>query len=171
MKTLFDITADIAALDDLIDDLEGDVTGQEDAVAAFLAENDVALTEKVEGYARLIREHEARAAALKEEAERITALRKTSENRAKWLKARLVEAFDGLDIKKLQTATHVVSVANNGGKIPVEVNVDTADLPDAYVRTTVKTAPDLDALRDALTAGADIPGVQLGQRGRSLRIK
>ena len=172
-QTLLDIADDVVTLDDLLDEHEGDITGQEDAVAAFLFENDRALNEKVDGYAGLIKELEARAAARKAEADRIKELAKLDENRAKWLKERLLYAFDEMAITRVETPRFRVSTAKNGGKIPVVLDetATVATLPEAFVRTKVKREPDLDAMREAIEGGADIPGVRLGERGRGIRIK
>lgn len=170
-KTLIDIAEDVIALDDLLDELEGDVSGQDAAVAAFLEENDRALSTKVDGYAGLISELEHRAAVRKAEAKRIADLAKAEENRARYLKQRLLHALDAMGIGRVDTDRYRVSTANNGGKIPVVCEVGVDDLPEQFVRTKIEHKPDLDALREALEQGAEVPGVRLGERGRSLRIK
>jgi len=168
-RTLLDIAEDIVALDDLLDECDGDVTGQEAAVAAFLDENDRALEEKVDGYVALIREHNARADVLKQEEKRVQALRKTSENRARFLKDRLLFAFQELDIKRLDTARARVSVAQNGGKVPLVVDDADAAMDAGFV--VVSRDVDKEAIRATLQDGGVVPGAKLGERGVSLRIK
>ena len=168
-RTLLDIADDFAALDDLLDELDGDISGQEAAVAALFAESGAALDEKVDGYVRLIREYDARVALRKEEAKRIAALAKTDEGRAKWLKERLLFALDAMGIDKLETATHRVSVAKNGGKAPLII--DDADALGEFFFIEEVRRLDKDALRAALATRDDVDGAHIGERGRSLRIK
>lgn len=169
--TLLDIADDARALADLLDERDGDITGQEEAVQAFLDETDEALTTKVDRIAGLIRQLEAYAAARKAEAKRIADLAKTDENRAKWLKGMLLMGLDVAGVDRIDGDRHRVTVAKNGGKVPVVVPDDVAVLPDAFVRTVVKRDADKDAIREALEGGADVPGCSLGERGRSVRIK
>lgn len=121
-KSLLDITEDVLALDDMLDECEGDVTGKAEAiVAAYMQENDKSLEEKVEGYCLIIAEREARASARKAEAARIMKLVKADEGTVGFLRTRLFEAMQALDIVKIECATHKVSIAKNGGKRAVEV--------------------------------------------------
>ncbi len=171
MPTLLDIADDARALADLLDELDGDITGQEKAVQAFLDETGDAMTAKVDAYAGLIRQLEAFAATRKAEAKRMADLAKSDENRAKWLKERLLLAMDVIGETRIDGDRHRVSIAKNGGKVPVVVPDDVDALPDAFVRTVVKRDADKDAIREALEGGADVPGCKLGERGRSVRIK
>lgn len=171
MPTLLDIADDARALADLLDERDGDITGQEDAVQAFLDETGDALTAKVDAYAGLIRQLEAFAATRKAEAKRMADLAKSDENRAKWLKERLLLAMDVIGETRIDGDRHRVSIAKNGGKVPVVVPDDVDALPDAFVRTVVKRDADKDAIREALEGGADVPGCSLGERGRSVRIR
>ena len=138
---------------------------------AFLDETGEALTVKVDAYAGIIRELEAMSATRKAEAKRMADLAKADENRAKWLKDRLLLALDVMGETRIDGDRHRVSIAKNGGKAPLLVPDDVALLPDAYVRTTVKRDADKEAIREALENGTDIPGCRLGERGRSIRIR
>lgn len=169
--TLLDIADDARALADLLDEREGDITGQEEAVQAFLDETGEALTAKVDAYAGLTRQLEAFAATRKAEAKRMADLAKSDENRAKWLKERLLLAMDVIGETRIDGDRYRVSIAKNGGKVPVVVPDDVDALPDAFVRTVVKRDADKDAIREALEGGADVPGCCLGERGRSVRIR
>lgn len=170
-KTLLDIIDDVRALEDLLDDVDGDISGAEEAVAAFLAENDADLATKVDNYAALIVECEARAALRKSEAKRMADLAKTDEARARWLKQRLQEALDAIGETRVDGPRYRVTVQANGGKAPVCVPDDVDALPAAFVRTKVVRDADKDAIRKALESGADVPGCSLGERGRGVRIK
>jgi hypothetical protein len=171
MPTLLDIIDDARALEELLDELEGNVTGQENAVQAFLDETGDALTAKVDAYAGLIRQIEAFAATRKAEAKRMAELAKSDENRVKWLKERLLLAMDVMGETRIDGDRHRVSIAKNGGKVPVVVPDDVNALPDAFVRTVVRRDADKDAIREALERGVVVPGCRLGERGRRVSIK
>jgi len=106
---------------------------------------------------------------LKQEEKRVQALRKTSENRARFLKERLLFAFQELDIRRLDTARARVSVAQNGGKIPLVVDDADAAMDAGFV--VVSRDVDKEAIRATLQDGGVVPGAKLGERGVSLRIK
>jgi hypothetical protein len=172
-KTLWAINEDMEALDALLEELGGDVTDEQVAatIEAWFAEIDSDLANKVDGYCALIRQLEAVAAARREEAERLTKRAKTGEANAKRLGERLkmFMAFRGM--KKLDTPRYTVSVVNNGGAPPVEIDAD-AVLPDDLTRVIPEQRePDKKAIVAALQQGRELPGVRLGERGTRLAIR
>jgi len=175
-RTLFEIGADAAALDALLEELEGDLSDPEvcAAIDDWLHETQGNLETKLDGYAALIRKCEARASARKEEARRLAELAKTDENKAARLKERLKYFFEAQGLQKVETSRYKISLAVNGGKVPLLVD-DNADWekigsmsPD-FVVTRVE--PNKEALREALEDVETVPGAVLGVRGTSLRIK
>lgn len=86
-----------------------------------------------------------------------------------------VLAFDLLSKRaELGEAPRVVGVARlqaNGGKAPLLglATVDPATLPDDLV--VIERKPDVDAIRLALAAGREVPGVTVGERGQSVRFE
>ena len=99
------------------------------------------------------------------------ALAKTSEARAKWLKERLLLAMDLMQTERIDGPRFRVTIARSGGKAPVVVHCPVEELPVGLVRTTVKREPDKGAIREALESGADVPGCELGERSRTVRLK
>jgi hypothetical protein len=85
------------------------------------------------------------------------------------LKQRLKDAMEASGKGKLETARFRLSVQANGGAQPLEVTVPPEQLPQKY--QAVRVEADKTALREALAAGATIPGVTLLPRGTSLRIR
>lgn len=172
-KTLFEIGADAQALNELLIELEGDISDPAvaEAIDEWLQENSVALDKKLDGYGALIREREALAEARKAEAARLQALAKTDENTAKRLKERLQYFFEERGITKQETARFKFSVVANGGKAPllIDEGICPEDMPEVWQKVTVDF--DRDAIRQALEAGAKISCARLAERGRSLRIK
>ena len=171
MSNLFEIAEDAMALADLLDELDGDVTGQEDAVQAFLVENEGALLEKVESYCKIIRSKEVAAAARREESRRIANLATADDNRAKWLKMRLRDVMEALEMAKLETATHKVSIAKNGGSLPLILDDAEAVRMEYGSLVQVLDTEAKATLRADLVDGVEVKGARLGERGTSLRIK
>lgn len=170
--TLYQISTDIRALEELLIESGGDISEPqtEAAIEAFFAELGQARDEKVDNIAALVREWEARAKARREEAARMAQLARVDENAALRLKTRLAEFFEAHDLKRLDTPRFRVSLANNGGKAPLvfDADFDAARIESAF--QAIEIQADKDAIRGALEGGMTIQGVTLGERGRSLRI-
>ena len=173
--TLMQIGADGMALDQLIEEYaaehEGDLTEIAPVIDAWLDENATQLQVKLEGYAAVIREYEARAAARKTEAQRMAALAQADTSQAQHLKDRLKWFFEARGILKIETATAKISLANNGGKLPVILtdDLDVSGLPERFQRIHIEA--DKTAIYEALEAGEDIEFARFGERGKSLRIR
>ena len=89
-RTIWDISADMAALESLLWESGGEITPQVDqAITAWEAEIQGDLHGKLENYARLIHELEARSKARADEAKRIAALAKADATAAENLRERL----------------------------------------------------------------------------------
>lgn len=180
MPTLYEIAADLAALDALLADVGGDVTEEaaEAAVDAWLAETGAALREKLDGYAALIREREASAKARDEEAARLAALARADANTAKRLKDRLAWFLNERGEKKpIETPRFRISLCANGGPLPVSLLVPPADLPADLREERVSHHALTDLIRQQLATGEPVldangaPLAVLGQRGYHVRIK
>lgn len=172
-QTLFQIGADAQALNDLLVELEGDISDPAvaEAIDEWLQETGDALDKKLDGYGALIREREALAAARKAEAQRLLDLAKTDENTVKRLKDRLQFFFENNGISKQETARFKFSLAANGGKAPVIIdgNYKPDEVPFSFQKQVVDF--DKEEIRKALEAGDELSFARLGERGRSLRIK
>lgn len=174
-KSLFQISDDIQALDDLLLELEGEVTdGEIEAVIdAWLAENKQALESKVDAYCWLIREREALANARTQEAQRLSDLAQADTNRVARLRGRLKVFFDLQGITKLETSSHKLTIANNGGGLPLIINpdwlADPASAPEQFHK--VKIELDKQAIREAIRNNEPVDGCMVGERGTHLRIK
>ena len=174
-RTLFQIGDDLVALDNLLDEIEGDLSRApeiEPAVVAWFDSlaNDEAL--KLDGYCNLLRQLDGEVAVAKAEAEQYQMKARTRENRIKFLKGRLQQHLERTKRTKVQTATgRTIAIQTNGGNPPVVLDPGlTPDLlPEQFVKV-VRTI-DTDAIRDELKAGGEVPGARLGDRGTHLRIK
>jgi chromosome segregation ATPase len=170
--TLLRISEDMAALDQLIEERGGDVTGIEEEIAAWFSELGTARDQKIDNYCAFLRELELRISLRKAEAERLQARAKTDANTVEFLKARLKSFLEETNAGKIETERYTVSIAKNGGKLPLilhDPNVRAAELPPAYQRVSVDI--DKEAIRADLEAGKVLPFAALGERGTRLSIR
>ena len=126
--------------------------------------------EKLDGYAALIRELEIRAEVRANEAKRLMALVKRDETTVARLKENLRLVFTLHGWKSVDTARFRISLATNGGKQKLVVEVPPEELEERFRRTETKISADNDALREALEDGEVIAGVRLEERGTTIRI-
>ena len=173
--SLFDLSASSAIMKFWLEteaktDDAGEMTGEIDTtIDDLLKELEGSIEAKVENYCWLIREIEGRAAIRLLESKRIKALATTNENLVKSLKDRLKFFFESQAILKLECKTFKVSIANNGGVQPLQVDLPADQLPVQFQKITIEA--DNASIRKALEMGTEIEGVKLLQRGTSLRIK
>lgn len=156
-RTLFNISDDICALDDLLTEIEGEVTDvtTEEAIDSWLAQLGEERDEKLDQYAWLITQTEGYAETIKAEVDRLKRRQKTMENKATRLKERLEHFLKTHEIEKIQTSKFTFALQKSGGKPKVildEYFVDNAvELPEGLRR--VKFEPDLTAIRERIEAG------------------
>lgn len=159
---LYELTATYQRLQNEIENGE-----DYDGILAVIGDE---IEDKADGYARVIRNMEAQAAAFKEEEKRIAEKRKRLEAGVEKLKQNLFDSMKKTGKEKFKTDLFSFSIQKNGGKIPVIVDVkDTSELPDDLVKIT--EAPDLDAIRKYIEDTGDLSYAHFGERGESLRIK
>jgi len=170
-RPLFAIAADLLALADLLTESGGDVTDldAEAAITAWFAELGTERDRKLDDYAALILELEARARARLLEAQRLTRLADTDYATAQRLRRRLLDFFTTQGVTRLQTARYALGVHTNGGQRPLVVETAPEALDAGYQQTTITA--NTKALREALDGGAMIPGVHYGARGQHLSIR
>jgi Mg2+ and Co2+ transporter CorA len=159
---LYDLKESYKTILDNMDNEDFDLSG-------VLETLDDAIEDKADGYARVITQAKAEIDSIDAEIKRLTAMKKSRKNTVDRLKENLFNAMKETGKTKFKTDLFAFSIAKNGGKIPVVVDVETADLPDDLVNIVEK--PDLDALRDYIERTGDLTYAHFGERGESLRIK
>lgn len=125
---------------------------------------------KLDNYAALIAELNARAEARRNEAKRLTNRAQVDEGKVRSLKSMLQWFFAQHGYTTIKTARYRLTLASNGGKAPLlldEMPVD--DLPQQFVR--VIREPNKEAIREALEAGQELSFARLSKRQQSIRIK
>jgi len=171
-QTLFAISEDMQALDDLLEGADFDDQEVQESLAKWADEIQVNLEEKVDNYAAFIAILQARSATRKAEAARLAKKSKTDSNKADRLKEHLKVLLTARNMKKIEGARFTVTVANAGGKQSVECNVLGKDLPKDLQKDPKpqEIEADKDAIRERLLAGVEVPGCRLLERGTYLKI-
>ena len=168
--TLYDIDAQIAALDgaaedDMLIDAE---TGELLSVAQALDALRMEREEKLENVACWVKNLCAEADAIREEENRLVKRRKAAETKAANLKAWLLSAMTREDgtTDKLKTGRVSISVKRN----PPSTVVDVELLPSTYKVAKITYQANKELIKRELLAGGEVPGAHL-EYGRSVVIK
>lgn len=168
--TLYDIDAQIAALDGaaeddmLIDAETGELISVSQALDALRMEREA----KLENVACWVKNLSAEADAIREEENRLVKRRKAAETKAANLKAWLLAAMTREDgtTDKLKTGRVAISVKRN----PPSTVVDEALLPSTYKVAKITYQANKELIKRELLAGGEVPGAHL-EYGRSVVIK
>ena len=168
--TLYDIDAQIAALDGtaednmLIDEETGELVSVAQALDALRMEREA----KLENVACWVKNLSAEADAIREEENRLAKRRKAAETKAANLKAWLLAAMTREDgtTDKLKTGRVMVSVKRN----PPSTVVNDLLLPSSYKVAKITYQPNKELIKRELLAGGEVPGAHL-EYGRSVSIK
>jgi uncharacterized membrane protein YheB (UPF0754 family) len=174
-RSLYEITSDLMALEDLLLEVGGDVSedAAQQAIDQWLESLGEERDKKLNGYCWLIREMESRAETRKAEAARLSALAQSDLNAAKRLKDRMKMFMELTGAAKIETEHFKIGVQDNGGKRAVELMPEFAanpeSLPEQFQRWTV--APDIDLIRQEMETGSQLPFATLAPRGTHVRIR
>lgn len=168
--TLYDIDAQIAALDGaaeddmLIDEETGELISVSQALDALRMEREA----KLENVACWVKNLSAEADAIREEEDRLFKRRKAAETKAANLKAWLLAAMTREDgtTDKLKTGRVAISVKRN----PPSTVVDDELLPSTYKVAKITYQANKELIKRELLAGGEVPGAHL-EYGRSVVIK
>lgn len=135
------------------------------AMMTALDEVQAELTEKADHIVRYIRNLTAEAEALKAEEAALYKKRKAVENKAERLKAYLAAQMTLCGLKELKAGLFKLKFQPTPPAISI---IDEAAIPEQYRK--VKIEIDRLAIRDALKAGEEVPGIEV-QRGEALVIR
>lgn len=173
MSTLYEIGADLLALDSLLEERGGDITDPEVAAAidAWAAELQANLAVKLDGCIGYLRTLEMEAVAARAEADQWNAKASSRELRRDHFKARVKAILEVAGQTKVTTAAgRTVRVQANGGKLPLKLDdpLDVSLIPDRLC--VIRREPDRTAIAAAIEAGEELPFARLLPRGTHLRI-
>ncbi|CAB63666.1 Mu Gam-like end protection [Lactobacillus phage A2] len=163
MSTLYDLQGKYASLLELAEDGTTDPEVLADTMDSIVD----AINDKAEGYAQVIRQIKADIEANKKERDRFESRIKAYKSNLGTISQRLVEAMNETNQRKIKTPLFTISVAKNGGKLPIYIDQDNLQA-DVF---KVKREPDTDKIRERLEAGEKVLGAELKPRGEHLLIK
>lgn len=151
-----------------------ELTGQFNQVAEMLSEDefnpavidtleaiDMAIEDKADGYARLIKNQEAASKSNAEEIKRLQARKKAIDNSVKNMKLSLQNAMNEIGKTKFKTDLFSFNIQKNQPSVEI---VDENLIPDEFKK--IKVEFDKTAIKEA----GNVPGVELTQ-SESLRIR
>lgn len=169
MSTLLELTTEIRNLEIALTEID-DEEMQAQLMVEYLQTTEDLKT-KLENYANLISELEARAEFRKQESKRIAERASVDSNLAKRLKERLLWYMKENELKKVETLTHTISRSKNGGKNPlvIDENISPLTLPKQFQRVSVE--PNKEAIREALENGEELEFARLAERSEGVKIK
>lgn len=153
------------------------MTECEEIVASWFREIGETRDQKLDHYAALIRELEARAEVRKAESQRLADRARIDADRASFLKDRLRHFFLGHGLKTVETRRYRITLAGNGGRNPILLRVPPESLPEVFRSEIVTVKANLDDIRAYLEAGGVLQDgdgnvmAELGERGSSIRIR
>lgn len=163
MSTLYEITGDYLRLLEMLEEDESiDEQAFKDTLEGIEGEFEI----KADGYARVLKELNAKSLKFKAEIERMTAKMNAINNNSERLKQHLYKNMKATGKTKFKTDLFSFGIQKNGGLQPMEIVPD-ADIPDEYCRKE----PDNMKIREELKNGAELPFVVLKERGEHLSIR
>ncbi|HEY9852809.1 MAG TPA: siphovirus Gp157 family protein [Leptolyngbyaceae cyanobacterium] len=170
-RTLFNISDELSQLNVLLDELDGDDEESKQLITDYLEQLGEERDRKLDNYAALIAELEAKAEVRKAEAKRLANLAASDEKKAQMLKERLKWFFETNSLKTVETSRYKLSLAKSGGKPPLilDDSVSATELPEKFQKVSVEV--DKTAIRAALEAGEDLDFARLGDRSSNIRIR
>ena len=176
-RTLFEISNDIEALENILIETEGNITDTtaEEAIDEWLNALGTERDEKLNQYALFIKQQEGHVEIVKTEADRLKARQKVLENRVARLKERLEVFLKIHGLERVETPLFTFSLQKSGGKPKVVLSAfyldNPVELPEGLRR--VKFEADLTAIRERLEA--EDPSVMeiasLEEPSKKLRIR
>ena len=116
--------------------MEGDDEAQTEVVIQWFEQLGEERNQKLDNYAALIADIESRAQVRRDEAKRLVDRARIDENKAALLKERLRLFFESHGLKTVETSRYRLTLAQNGGKLPLLVDVSVDGLPEEYIRLT-----------------------------------
>jgi hypothetical protein len=175
--TLFQITDDLIALDNLLIDSGGELTPE---IEAWMAASADRLEGKVDGTAWHIRNLEAKAEIIRAHAARVRREADELEAKAVTVDKRVLRTKDYVRFclerrgeTKAEGKVYSIAIEANGGPAPLEIHEpfksDPSQLPEML--KLVKVSPDTKAIRSALSQGVFLDVATLLPRGSHVRVR
>lgn len=165
MTQLYVLAAEYRAVADQLADMGADDQTTSDTLESINAP----FEQKAVAVAMCARNFDAAAVAIKEAEAAMAARRKSIEHRAASLRAYLLDCMQATGIKKIECPHFAIAIRDNPPSVEV---FDAGMVPAMYMRQPEPPppAPDKKAIKEAISAGIDVPGAKVS-RGQRLEIK
>lgn len=137
----------------------------DDLVQRELATQEL-LKKKIDGYCNLVNEMESRSVQAQHEIGRLKRVANAHSSLAERLRSSLHYALVRLNLPKVETALHRVSLAKKAKSVEVD---EFAQIPDEFLKTYTEVSKT--AIRAALESGRELPFARWAPEGTSLRMK
>lgn len=164
MASIYQITNDIAFIEELMEEGEVDI----EALKGALEVSKEDLIIKLDHYCRFITNLESDNEGLKAEEERLAKRRMKNENVIANMKAAMMYALNQVKEKKLSCGSFTVSVRKSSPAVVLDC--EPCFIPDTYL---IPQEPKIDkkAISEDLKLGFDLSGIAHLEAGESLQIK
>lgn len=173
-KTLFSIHEDLIQLDNLIEEIGGDVT--DPAVDATITSwfNELMDNEgdKLAGYIAYIQQLDMEESRAREIAREWGIKASSREKRVKWLKTRIMDYAKRTNRTEIKTSSgYKLCIQKNGGKAPFELveGFTVENIPDEFTKTTKSV--DFEKIQSAIDAGNTPAFIKVKEVGFHVRIR
>ena len=163
MRTLYELTNDFMQLLAMAEDDSEDI----EAVLNTIEGVDYEIEQKADGYAKVIKELEARGEAIKKEEDRLAGKRNAIENNIKRMKVTLQQSMGITGKTKFKTELFSFNIQNNPPSLVLDKPLN--EIPDKFL---IPQDPKIDneAVKDLLKAGEVLDFAHLSV-SKSLRIR
>jgi chromosome segregation ATPase len=156
--TLYDHCHDLLDLLWQFDECESDEARE--ALAVAIREHIGNTREKVDRVGGALASLNATAEAISVEIDRLKERKAMFEKNAATLKQQTLYVMSVTGLKKLEGNTTTLSARNNAESVDV---LDAEELPDEFLKYELTKTPIKASIKDALKAGAEVPGARLIQ--------
>ena len=159
--TLYNITSEQLRINELLEELEGELTPEIEEALIINEEN---FLDKSEGYIESIAYFKAKQEAADVRIKEYQRIKRIAENAEKRLKERMQWAMEMMGRDKVEVGLHKLSLRSS-----TAVNItDEAHIPSQYIK--VETSVDKMALKKDLQAGIEVEGAEL-VTNKSIQIR
>ena len=165
MSTLYELSMDYLQLLEMAEEDELD----SDVIADTLEAIEGEYSDKLDAYATIILELEADVEKIEKELDRLKDKRARLIRNITSMKDSVMCSMIDTGHRKVQGEHFTWQIQRNGGKQPMTITKDLAEIPVEYKK--VRYEVDKDSIRRVLESGVDLPFAQLEERGESLRLK
>lgn len=166
MSSIFDLSAELMRIQMMMDETDGEIPP---AVIDWLESAESDFNVKVEGWASVISELEARSKARKDESRRIAELAASDDRRADSMRRILKDVMTQTGQTRVETLKYKIWIQGAGGKPSLQFIE--GEVPEEFKTTELVEHINKDLIRERLEAGEQLSFAHLIPKGTILRIK